>query len=169
MKTRLKSLAMLPLAAMFLATALAFAPAASAKEIHIAGGIETLEDDVVTPPTMLVQLAGAGYACQLGHYVLSIDETVFLPTLASQGTIEIDAGGGDKLFGTTVGQGTDTDDPNFVTVVEVNTITGGTGRFKGATGTITVHRLLDVPANSSVGAIVGTIKLPDTHQCGGKH
>jgi hypothetical protein len=169
MKQYLKSLTVLPLAVMFFATAFAVAPAASAKDLHIAGAIDTLENDVVTPPTMLVQLEGTGCASHLGHYVLSVKETVFLPTLASTGTIEIDVGCGDKLFGTTVGQGTPTDDPDVVSIVEVNTITGGTGRFRGATGTITVYRLLDVPATTSSGAIVGTIKLPDQRGCGGKH
>ncbi len=166
MKTGFKSISILPLAVMFFATA--FVSTATAKTLHIAGAIYTTENDVVTPPTMLVQLEGDGCATQFGRYSLLIKETVFLPTLASNGTIVIDAGCGDKLFGTTLGQGTPTDDADEVSIVEVNTITGGTGRYKGATGTITVTRLLNVPENTSSGAIIGTITVPDQGRGCGK-
>ena len=40
-------------------------------------------------------------------------------------------------------------------------VTGGTGRFKGATGVLVVHRLLQTQDDTSAGTISGTIRLAD--------
>jgi hypothetical protein len=45
-------------------------------------------------------------------------------------------------------------------IVEVGTITEGTGRFAGATGTFTVERLVDLTTGISSGSFSGTISSP---------
>jgi hypothetical protein len=46
------------------------------------------------------------------------------------------------IFGEGVGQGTPTGDPNVGSIVETYTITDGTGRFEGASGTFPLKRLV---------------------------
>jgi hypothetical protein len=50
--------------------------------------------------------------------------------------------------------------PGFLYIVETATITGGTGRFAGATGSFTVERLYDTLAGTTVGSFEGTISSP---------
>ena len=70
---------------------------------------------------------------------------------------------GDSVFAIFVGQGTPTSDPNFLTLSEVATITGGTGRFVGATGTFTTERLLNRTTFDSSGSFTGTISRSRKH------
>jgi len=64
------------------------------------------------------------------------------------------------IFGAGSGQGTPTGMPGIVSIVETYTITGGTGRFAGATGNFTVERLINRATFASSGVISGTIILP---------
>jgi len=47
-----------------------------------------------------------------------------------------------------------------VRIVEEATITGGTGRFAGATGSFTTVRLYDPVAGTTSGSFEGTISTP---------
>ena len=168
--------AILPLAGMFLATAFAASTLAQAKDLHIQGSFEAKEDHTPlvapippNPPALiLVQLEGTGYATHLGQYLLTVVERLTMPAKTGQGTFEIDAGCGNTLSGTVVGQGTQID-PTHVSIIETDLITGGTGRFKGATGTLTVHRVVDQSQLfTSSGVVEGTLTLPDRHERGGR-
>jgi hypothetical protein len=48
--------------------------------------------------------------------------------------------------------------PNLV-LAETQTITGGTGRFAGVTGTVVVHRSLNLLTGVTSGTFTGTIDL----------
>ena len=48
--------------------------------------------------------------------------------------------------------------PNLV-LAETQTITGGTGRFAGVTGTVVVNRSLDLVTGVTSGTFTGTINL----------
>lgn len=176
MKTRLKFTTMLPLAVMLIATA--FASTATAKDLHVEALIDTKEDHTVLvpppapnmPPALVrVQLEGTGCAALLGHYILTIDENLSLPAKISVGTFVLETMSGDKLSGTVIGQGTQISGTNNVAIVESCTITGGTGRFKGASGTLTDQRIVDQATNVSFGSIDATITVPDQPHCGRDH
>ena len=153
---------MLSLAVMFCAATFAVTPAvAQVQALQIKGSIDATEDHTVTPPTMKVALEGTGHATLLGLYVLTVAEKVFLPTLASTGTFEIDTGGGATLFGTVAGQGTIISGGTEASITEVYTVAGGTGRFKGAAGAITVQRIVNRSTLNSSGTMEGNVSLPD--------
>jgi hypothetical protein len=44
--------------------------------------------------------------------------------------------------------------------MEVNAITGGTGKFDGVTGYLIVYRLIDLATGMSSGSIIGALTLP---------
>ncbi|HUJ43698.1 MAG TPA: hypothetical protein VLW52_08840 [Opitutaceae bacterium] len=165
MKRYIKPISILPLAVMLCAATFAAPPRADGDVLHIKGSIKATEDHTVTPPTMTVQLEGTGHATHLGLYVLTAEETVTMPALASHGTFEIDAEGGAMLSGTVAGQGTLINGGSEAVIDEVYTITTGAGRFHGATGTITVNRVVDRTTLNSSGTIEGTLTLPDHGRC----
>ncbi len=160
MKRYLKPLGLLLLAVTFSAATFAVPPPAGVATLPIKGSIKATEDHTVTPPVMSVQLTGTGQSTLLGLYVLTADETVALATLTSQGNFRIDTESGGVLFGTVAGHGTPTDTPNEVLIEEVYSVTGGSGRFDGATGSITVNRVVDRATMNSSGTMAGTVMVP---------
>jgi hypothetical protein len=77
------------------------------------------------------------------------------------GNLTLTAANGDQIFATVTGEavgGT----PDRLQIVETATITGGTGRFSGATGSFTSTRFADtttIPGIPSSGSFEGTISL----------
>ena len=145
---------------MVLASTTFAAPAAGERQLLLKGSLQATETHLVTPPTMFVDATGSGNATQLGLFTMSFQAEVFLPTLfAASESATLVAADGANLFGEGSGQGTLTGTPGIVSIVETYTITGGTGRFAGATGSFTVERLLDRATLVSSGTIRGTIVL----------
>jgi len=136
------------------------APAAGEKSLLLKGSLQAVETHVVTFPTFTLDATGSGNATQLGLYTISFQGQVFIPTLAGSTTATLVAANGDSLFADGLGQGTPTENPNVVSIVETYTITDGAGRFAGATGNFTVERLIDRATGVSNGTINGTIILP---------
>jgi hypothetical protein len=160
----LKSTVILLLAAMFLSAPLAGTASACEKDLRVKGSFSALESTVVdpgnppaVPPTLTITFEATGCDSHLGFFSLSIDEIVTLPALSSQGTFELDTGGKDSVSGTVTGQATLNADGSEASIVEQLTITGGTGRFKHACGTLTTHRLLNRATGVSSGSIEGSI------------
>jgi hypothetical protein len=130
------------------------------KQLLFKGSLQAVETHVVTFPTFSLDATGSGNATQLGLFTMNFQGQVLIPTLAGSTNATLVAANGDSLFADGLGQGTPTEDPNVVSIVEVYTITGGTGRFNGATGSFTVERLIDRATGVSNGTINGTIILP---------
>ena len=125
----------------------------------IACSIEALETYQVNGPTMSVTVTGSGEATHLGRYPVSYEVEVDLPTGTGLSAQYV-AANGDSLFAEGTGQATPTDDPNVFVVVEIYTITGGTGRFAGATGSFTETRQVNLATGVTSGTIDGNITLP---------
>ena len=68
---------------------------------------------------------------------------------------------GDTLNATFTGQATPTSTPGVLSIVETATITGGTGQFANATGSLICERLFDTGAGTTTGPFKGTIRLHD--------
>jgi hypothetical protein len=137
------------------------APAAGERQLLLKGSLQATETHLVTPPTMFVDATGSGNATQLGLFTMSFQAEVFLPTLfAASESASLVSADGANIFAEGSGQGTPTETPGIVSIVETYTITGGTGRFAGSTGNFTVQRLIDRATLISSGTIEGTILLP---------
>jgi hypothetical protein len=150
------------LAAMFVAVAFA-SPAVAAEQVPFKGSLAAVETDVVQGGTLIVDGSGVGNATELGRYTMTFHVEVDLGTLIGVGTLTFVAVNGDTLSASFIGQGTPTPDPNIFILEEVATITGGTGRFAGATGGFTIERVIDLSTGISSGSFTGTISGPGRH------
>ena len=131
--------------------------ARGAEQLPFHGSLQALETDVVVPPHLLVNGTATGTAAQLGRYTATFTATVTLSTGSATGNITFTAANGDRLDAAFLGQGTPTTEPNVSSIEEVATINGGTGRFAGATGTFTIHRIVDLVTGVSTGSFDGVI------------
>ena len=91
------------------------------------------------PTTLTITGTQEGTATHLGRYVATIVDVVDIATETGTGTIDFTAANGDLMHTTTAGGQVAFTPPNISSVVLTATVTGGTGRFAGATGTFTVR------------------------------
>jgi hypothetical protein len=102
-------------------------------------------------------LEGTGNATHLGRFAITSNFIVNSTTVTGAGTAIWTAANGDQIFTDVTGQGVVT----FPTLIvdETHTITGGTGRFEGASGTFIDERTINLPTLTSSATITGMISL----------
>lgn len=83
-------------------------------------------------PIVTIFCAGEGEATHLGHFTVTGEYFVNVLDATATGAFTITAANGDQLFITSIGHSLQP--PTLKETVEDVTVTGGTGRFKGATG-----------------------------------
>jgi hypothetical protein len=133
--------------------------AAAEKQFTLKGTYEASETQQGAPPTIYIDVRSTGNATHLGRFTGQFDMVLQVPSLVGSGSGRLVAADGSTLFLEGGGQGTLLE-PTVVSIVETFTITGGTGRFAGATGTVTIQRVLDRTTRLSSGTISGTIVVP---------
>src|SRR5437879_4932655 len=153
----------LPMAAMLLTAALAGPARAAEKQVPFKGSVQGRETAVFQPPppgTLSVDGSGTGIATHLGQFTVTWKITVNVSDGSAIGSFHFIAANGDSIFTTLAGQSEPTDTPGVFNIVEINTITGGTGRFAGAKGSFTLERLTDLNTGFTSGSFHGTITSP---------
>lgn len=139
------------------------APALSAASLALPfrGTLEETRTSVIPlgPSTVLARAAGSGTATHLGRYTIVSETTIDFATLAATAQVTMTAANGDVLYVTLTSQATPNADGVTLSVSESAIITGGTGRFAGATGTYTANCLVNQATGVSIGAFDGTISL----------
>jgi hypothetical protein len=104
---------------------------------------------------------GTGNATHLGRFTVEIAHVVNTVARTLTGSYEFTAANGDTLIADVTGQfGPTLENPRVLLSVETATITGGTGRFAGATGSFTVERLLNLDTFLTTVSFEGTISSP---------
>jgi hypothetical protein len=122
------------------------------------GTANAVETSVVSFPIASVTRDGTGTATYLGKYTSHATLQVNVTTFFGTGTATFTAANGDTLSTHVVGQGTpNTVPPTVLSIEEVYTITGGTGRFADATGSFTLDNTLNVITHVSSGTFTGAI------------
>ena len=111
-------------------------------------------------PTMFVTATGSGETTLLGQITVNYQAKVNLSDLSQSGSVSFAGIDGDSLLAKGVGQAIENRTPGMFSVVEIYTITGGTGRFARASGTLTLKRLVNVKAGITSGSFEGYIVLP---------
>ena len=109
------------------------------------------------PTTLTITATSTGEATHLGHFTLAAVEIVNLATNSGTGTYTFTAANGDQLFTTTVGGEDGFIPPNISKVTQLATVTGGTGRFAGATGTFTIRMTQTIDFAANTATLSGTL------------
>jgi hypothetical protein len=152
----------LAVAAMLLAATLAVA--AAQKQVPFKGSLQGHETDTPEggPPPTTVNIDGSatGIATLVGQFSFSYQLTVTLATGTATGSAQLIAANGDSIFTTVAGSSEPTATPGVLSITEIDTITGGTGRFAGAQGSFTVERLVNQATGFTSGSVHGTIASP---------
>ncbi|MCA1595068.1 MAG: hypothetical protein LC772_01370 [Chloroflexi bacterium] len=136
-------------------------PAVAADQVPFQGSLEAVVTRIpLAPPLVGVILNGTGNATHLGSFTFTAPHVVNLATRVASGSYEFAAANGDMVYADFVGHSTLTDEPGVIRIVEVATITGGTGRYASATGAFTVVRLYNTIDGTTAGSFDGTISSP---------
>jgi hypothetical protein len=160
MKTIMRISTYAAMAAM-LVTVVLVDPGAAKTKIRFNGFLQGAEIDTPVGTTLTVDGSATGLATDLGEFTMTYDVTVNLVTGRGIGSAQFTAANGDTITTTLLGQGEPTDTPGINSIVEINTVTGGTGQFAGASGTIIVERLVDLPSGFTSGAVRGKVTTRD--------
>jgi hypothetical protein len=112
------------------------------------------------PAVVLTQERTEGRATRIGRYTLVAQELINLQTLeVTDGAFTITTAKGDTIEGVYSGQAQMTS-PGVITYVAFGPITGGTGRFAGATGNLAFHGVANLATLELSETVTGTISRP---------
>jgi hypothetical protein len=113
----------------------------------------------INPPIVSVLLETSGTASQLGRFTLEAPHIVNQATLTAVGTYLFTAADGSTLTASLSGSASLVA-PGQLAIAETGTITGGTGRFDGATGSFSTERTFFPATGQTYGSFEGWISTP---------
>lgn len=117
-------------------------------------------------PVLTVEIHGTGNATHLGRLTNDQSHCAAPPSLAfTDGVFTLTAASGDQVRGTYFGEFVPLDPPLF-TVDGHFTITGGTGRFAGATGGGDASGVQNLATGEVTVSLVGTISSVGSNKSG---
>jgi hypothetical protein len=107
-----------------------------------------------------LEVTGTGHAMQLGKYNVHYRECMDPATGAvTAGSFTLTAANGDTIYGTYRGQAFPTGDPNVMTYDDPGVITGGTGRFAGASGIANASGVANLATGGYSGTLSGGVSV----------
>jgi hypothetical protein len=140
------------------------APAAAGDEVPLKGNLQgDVVHTAVSPTVDSVVITATGNVGPLGHAAITTTHLVDRVARQAVGTYDFTAANGDTVHAEFTGRAMPTATPGVLAIVEIATITGGTGRFEGATGSFTIQRLYDQVAGTTDGTIEGSISSPGSN------
>lgn len=130
---------------------------AAAEEVPFKGRLDgTVTVTPINPPIASVLIEGTGNATHLGLFTVEVPHVVNQALRVGAGTYEFTAANGDTLTADFTGTAILLA-PGVLSTTETATITGGTGRFAGATGSFVAKRTFYVATGTTTGSFEGTI------------
>ena len=136
-------------------------PVSAGDQVPFRGTLEgTATITPLTPPMVSVRIEATGSATYLGRFTLEAPHVVNQATLTAAGTYLITAANGDTITADLAGTATMVEPPYVISITETATVTGGTGRFAGATGSIQVERIFSRATGVTTGTLSGWISTP---------
>jgi hypothetical protein len=131
---------------------------AASAEIPFKGSLSgTQSATPLQPPFAFVNGSATGNATHLGTFTAEFPHTVNFATRTGEGVYTFTAANGDTLTADFTGQAQGASP--LVDIVEQATVTGGTGRFAGASGTFTVQRRFNQTTGVTEGSFEGTMSF----------
>lgn len=144
-------------------TALA-APAGKAasqlRRLPFNGQIQSMEHYDLKFMTMSVNANGSGTATQIGQFTMAYQGQVDFSDLSTTESARLTASNGDRIDLTGVGQATQNATPSIFNIVQIYKITGGSGQYAEASGTVTLNRIINIASGLSSSTFDGYILLP---------
>jgi hypothetical protein len=138
-----------------------FAWTASAKDEVSFNGSSVGQDTEVgpgpAPGTLEIQGIGSGNSSHLGRTTFTYTYVIDLSDFSFHGTSHTVAANGDTFDAVFTGYSLPTDNPDVLAIVQFYTITGGTGRFDGATGSFTLNGFYSLSTHVFTANSKGTI------------
>ena len=164
----MKSLLVFALALMFLIplgrTAMAAPEVSTAPtktvRMHFKGTMQSNETYSNAFHAMFVTASGSGEAAELGRFTASYQMEANLLDMSLSESVSFAGANGDSLQATAVGQAIEDRTPGMFNIVEIYTITDGTGRFAGASGTFTLKRLVSITVGLASSTFEGYLIIP---------
>ena len=139
---------------------------ATGSSVPFTGRFEGTYSGSGAPPVITVHVLAEGSASQLGRFTFDSVHDVNFVDLTGVGTVVLTAANGDTLTANETGIATPLSAPGSFHIVETLTVTGGTGRFEGATGEVVVERLslpLGPDSGTTSGSFEGRLTLVRGH------
>jgi hypothetical protein len=133
---------------------------AQATRVAFQGTMQSDESYSTVSATRFVTGNGSGESNQLGRFTVSYHVEENLHDLSGIDSIHLEAANGDSLQAKGVGQAIEDRTRGMYNVVGIYTITGGSGRFAGASGTFTLKRLVSVTVGIASSTFEGYILIP---------
>lgn len=124
------------------------------------GSLQSTETYSNSLTTLSVSASGSGNATQIGQFTIRYQSEVNLFDFSVIETTQFTGSNGDSLQAKGIGQATENRTPGMFNVVQIYTITGGTGRFAGASGTITLNRLMSLMTGATASTFEGYLLMP---------
>jgi hypothetical protein len=143
-------------------TSFAIRSSAVAKEaIPMKGSVDVEVTYIPDLPNLRVYIQGhgTGTSTHLGKFTVHYDIVLNLQTQIGTGTATFVAANGDQLFTENSATVSTTGNPNENRLDETYVVTGGTGRFEGASGQFGGIRLVNTVTGLSSGSFSGEISL----------
>jgi hypothetical protein len=110
---------------------------------------------------IVVDVTGSGHATHLGDFTTHYRECFVAATGAvTDGSFTLTAANGDMIFGTYGGQVSPTGDSTVFAYEDPGVITGGTGRFAGASGIVGTSGVVNLATGEYSGTITGSVSSP---------
>ena len=135
-------------------------PVSAGDQVPFRGSMSgTATTTPIDPPIAAVLLETSGTASHLGRFTLEAPHIVNQATRTAVGTYVFTAADGSTLTATLAGTATLVG-PGVLAISETATITGGTGRFAGATGSFSTDRTFFPGTGETHGSFEGWISTP---------
>jgi hypothetical protein len=137
-------------------------PVVSRERATFQGSLEAVQTETeFNCPLRSVRTKGVCCLPHIGQFSVTADQTVNVSTCTTSGCYRFATADGDTISAIVQGAVSPTACKSVVAIKEIATITGGTGRFAGATGSLVVERFLNKVTSATTGSFHGSISCPD--------
>lgn len=127
---------------------------------YLKGTMQSTETYSTAFHILFITANGTGEATELGRFTASYQMEANLMDMSVIESVLFIGANGDSMQADAVGQAIEDRTPGMFKIVEIYTVTGGTGRFNGASGTLTLNRLLSFSTGVAYSTFEGYLVIP---------